>query len=1137
MRFDHRVPRRCIRSGVATLLFGYPVWLMTAQAQVIGPGSLTSPVVVTSGSWTLVGNTVVNVQGSPNAATANAVNVSEGVLTIDATQGPSPGSIRLISGNGSVLYASSGGSIFATNAVNLVSQRGAAAFAEGAGSYIRLSAATVTSSGGGYGVVARGGRVDVAGSTFSDPIYSGGGASGNGLVADAGGTINISGTNTLYTGGATTQVGLGASGAGSVINIAGTVPLTMSGTGSLGAYLYAGGQLTATRALTMTFDGPSSVGLTVDRTSMTAPLPGMTMNFNAASGVGGTGVGVVNGGAAQIDSLKVGGSASAIGVWVQQDASATLAGAGQIDINAPPGRNGQVWYLSSPSLVNGVFGRVTAASWRTGLLNQGGTITSTGTVINANAVASYGAYAGSNTSTLSRTTLANNVVHATGAQTVGLAAGTASHYEVTGSTVDASGYVALYLYGYANPSNGQPAAFPTTMSLTDTQVNATGTADGVWSTNWTQGQFNNALEIRGGSLRSDGRAMDAQGPLDVTVTDGAQVSGGRWLLDAYGNDPTYGSPTVVNLSASDSMLNGLVEADAASTAHVSLADHSTWIGESFYATNVSIDATSHWMMPASSVVADTVSNSGLVDFTAPDQGAYKALYVRSYTGDGTLGIHTFLGDDASPSDRLIIDGGTASGSSRIAVTNTGGPGAETLGNGILVVQTANGGATSPGAFSLAGGVAAGPYEYFLQRGGISPGTENDWFLRNTVPCKSPSEPGCGPGPNPPDPPAPPPAPEPPGPDPAPPPAPSPDPLNPPVPGPTPTPPPVPGPTTPEGEGGPVAVRPVYRPEVSLYTALPAMALRYGWTTLGNLHERVGDEEQLRDRSDLREDTYLNALWVRVIGEDGNVRGAAQGIYSGSPRYDYNIMAFQSGMDLYAEEHENQQRDHVGVYLGTGRARSDVNDYDGSRAGRDVVKGQSLGAYWTHYWQSGSYLDAVWQGTWQKWSAIANDGFDLHHAGFGWAGSLEGGYPFQDDAQVWEPQAQVIYQKGSGGDSGDAAARVAFNKITSLAARAGLRWARTWTLDTDQRPARLLTSWLRFNVWKEFKGEPVTSFSSEDGPVPFHGSIKGSWWQLNAGTTWQLDRNTSFYVNLGYQNGFASRGFHAWDGKVGFRWNW
>ena len=65
------------------------------------------------------------------------------------------------------------------------------------------------------------------------------------------------------------------------------------------------------------------------------------------------------------------------------------------------------------------------------------------------------------------------------------------------------------------------------------------------------------------------------------------------------------------------------------------------------------------------------------------------------------------------------------------ITNAGGPGAETVANGIPVVQTINGGTTAPGAFTLAGEVRGGAFDYFLFRGGLDGNSPNDWFLRST----------------------------------------------------------------------------------------------------------------------------------------------------------------------------------------------------------------------------------------------------------------------------------------------------------------------------------------------------------------------------------------------------------------------
>ena len=144
----------------------------------------------------------------------------------------------------------------------------------------------------------------------------------------------------------------------------------------------------------------------------------------------------------------------------------------------------------------------------------------------------------------------------------------------------------------------------------------------------------------------------------------------------------------------------------------------------------------------------SVSNAGLVNMgtgTAPG----TVLTTTDYAGNGgTIALNTFLGGDNSPSDRLVINGGTASGTSGLLITNAGGPGDLTLGNGIPVVVTTNGGTTAPGAFGLSGPVGAGPYEYFLFRGGVTPGNENDLFLRNVAGPIAPEQPGRRAGPHP-----------------------------------------------------------------------------------------------------------------------------------------------------------------------------------------------------------------------------------------------------------------------------------------------------------------------------------------------------------------------------------------------------
>ena len=135
------------------------------------------------------------------------------------------------------------------------------------------------------------------------------------------------------------------------------------------------------------------------------------------------------------------------------------------------------------------------------------------------------------------------------------------------------------------------------------------------------------------------------------------------------------------------------------------------------------------------IVGD-VFNRGQI---APGNSIGTLTFAGNYFGNGgTLEIETVLGADDSPSDRLVIEGGAATGSTMVHILNLGGGGALTTGDGILVVDATAGGTTTAGAFALAAPVVAGPYEYLLQRGGITGSASEDWFLRSTMDGDTPS---------------------------------------------------------------------------------------------------------------------------------------------------------------------------------------------------------------------------------------------------------------------------------------------------------------------------------------------------------------------------------------------------------------
>ena len=161
----------------------------------------------------------------------------------------------------------------------------------------------------------------------------------------------------------------------------------------------------------------------------------------------------------------------------------------------------------------------------------------------------------------------------------------------------------------------------------------------------------------------------------------------------------------------------------------------------------------------SSVPAELVSvtNAGTIDLTnGPLRDNDSLRIVGNYTGqDGLLRLNTVLAFDNSPSDKLIIDKGAADGTTGLDILNNNGAGAQTVADGILVIEALNGATSSTGAFSLAEPAVAGPYEYFLFRGSKDGTTAPDnWYLRSELIPPPPPPPGP-PEPPPPPPPGPP----------------------------------------------------------------------------------------------------------------------------------------------------------------------------------------------------------------------------------------------------------------------------------------------------------------------------------------------------------------------------------------------
>ncbi|KNB22872.1 hypothetical protein ACH55_23825, partial [Salmonella enterica subsp. enterica serovar Typhimurium] len=168
-----------------------------------------------------------------------------------------------------------------------------------------------------------------------------------------------------------------------------------------------------------------------------------------------------------------------------------------------------------------------------------------------------------------------------------------------------------------------------------------------------------------------------------------------------GNLALTGSGNTASADLSASQWTGDLQADAGNTADVALAQSSVWTGMARNATDVSIDALSVWNVTGDSNATGTVANAGLVQFVARP-GAYSTLTVGNYTGiaGSRIGFNTYLGADNSPTNLLVINGGQATGTTSVIVSNTGGAGAQTVADGIRLVQVSGGGTTAASAFTL-----------------------------------------------------------------------------------------------------------------------------------------------------------------------------------------------------------------------------------------------------------------------------------------------------------------------------------------------------------------------------------------------------------------------------------------------------
>lgn len=457
-----------------------------------------------------------------------------------------------------------------------------------------------------------------------------------------------------------------------------------------------------------------------------------------------------------------------------------------------------------------------------------------------------------------------------------------------------------------------------------------------------------------------------------------------------------------------------------------------------------------------------LANAGTITLASPPSAGAPAasppgnvLTVRGdYIGHGgVLRLRTALGDSDSPTDRLVIDGGRASGRTHVAIVNAGGLGARTLGNGIEVIRAINGATTTAqttrDAFALQGGhVDAGAYEYRLYPGDAN-GAGESWYLRSTAPAAPPD--GA-----------------------------------------------MRGPRAMAAAPG----RPAYRPETALYAALPAMLAQMDLAMLGNLHRREGDGAV---SGAIDAGASRRRAWGRVI--DQNTRIRQHGTVA--PRSDGWTSGVQLGADLYAGTHHR-----AGLYGGTLGWRHHVHGDAGGIPDRAVgrLQGRSnhLGAYWTYLADAGWYADAVLQHGRQRGKGAAVSGSNADIRARGTLVSLEAGAPWRLGGRwTGEPQAQLIAAHRHIDDVTLPAASVRQHPGNTVIARLGLRLKG----DYAGRHGKA-QPYARFNLWHGLPGTDTQSIQGPAGAARIDAARGYTSGEIAAGGTWAVNRHVGLYGEIG-----------------------
>ena len=666
-----------------------------------------------------------------------------------------------------------------------------------------------------------------------------------------------------------------------------------------------------------------------------------------------------------------------------------------------------------------------------------------------------------------------------------------------------------------------------TSTLNNSQITSHGTDSALISSEGeTAGETAASVIINNGQLAGDHSSIiEAEGGnLDVTLNQGTTVSSGNNILVAANNLTTGATPLAsqVDLTVNGPSVTGNIIAQQDETTksliNLNLNEGSILTGSATNGNDINIDATSSWNITDNSNISSIDSN-GAVIFSHPSTG-YSTLTVdNDLRGTGSYTLNTYLSDSDSPTDKIHVLGNVYD-SHTLFINSTGGAGANTLGNGIEVVQVDGTDAAANGTFTLGNRVAANAFEYSLRKGDITTGEGNDWYLSTCTNYTCATDDGSNTDDS--------------------------------------------GNTddadsgntdsgdkgntddadsgntdsgdkgntddadsgnTDSGDKGNTddadsgntddngsmsdETAP-WRQEVPGYIAAPVLNIRYAFDSLGTYHQRTGGDV-----------SHNNGAWGRIYGQHNNYD-------AGRFSYDTDTWFAQLGADLSYDKNEYNTERSAGVLITLGRQSTDAEDsVRRNNPALSVQTGSihsdiySVGGYYTIKAEDGGYIDTIGMVSWYR--NQYESASDANQHGYGVAMSVEAGKPYvlHDNLKL-EPQAQLKYNYLNLGSFNDDISNVSGVSNSSGEARGGLRLF----LDNPS-----VTPYLTLDAMTTIGNEPEVQIGNQKLRAEF----SDNWWQTGAGVAAKINQNTSIYSDVRYMKGFNS-GMEGYAGDVGIKIN-